>query len=136
MEDCTLQISNGSQVSSRENPSDPDYNPIYLILDSTITEPAPSDPIELRLSLPSGYYCEEAEIRFRGTTAAYWEITKDDPAFEPVWYSSVVTSVNGNEDTTFYVRASTIFEEVPVRDRSVALEVVGEVRARGPESAV
>lgn len=128
MKDFILQILNDSQISGGEDSSSPAYNPIYLILDSTSTEPAPSDPVELRLSLPAGYYCESVEVRFRGTTAPYWEITKDDPAFTPIWYSSITTSVNGNLSSIFYVRASTTFEEVPVMDRTVALDISGDVR--------
>ncbi|QIN82797.1 hypothetical protein GBA63_09145 [Rubrobacter tropicus] len=129
MEFIVTFADNGSNVSSSNDSSDPGYNPVYLFLDSTNPSPAPSEPVALNLSLPAGNYCEEAALSFRGTTASYWELSAEDPAAGPVtWSPSVALSVIDGQSTRFWTRTRTVYEEVPVDDRSVSLWVVGDVR--------
>lgn len=130
MEQVSFLISknDGSSLSSTNDPADPSYNPVYLLLDSTSISPDPSEPVELAVSLPSGYSCEEARISFEGTSAFYWEVTTSDPSSTtPLWSSSVNVAITNDEPTSFWIRSSTIFEEVPVDDRSSSLRLRGEV---------
>lgn len=112
-------------------------NPIYLELDSTDPEPAPSSTVKVYLSLPSPYVCLRdqagttggAVVSFQGTTANFWEITTDNPAIVtiPIWKTEIRVDVQNNIPTPFWIRSRTVFNEVPRDDRSVALKVQGKV---------
>lgn len=123
-----LRMADNTEVSSALDPPEDTYNPIYLILDSTNALPAPSGPVALELNLPSGFYCDNAEVYFRGTTSSYWQITKEEPTVDTEWSSSVVMSVDGGNSAVFYVRANTVFGEVDILDRAACLEINGVVR--------
>lgn len=123
----------GTAISTGNLPSDPAYNPIFLLLDSTSQSPDPSSPVGCLLSLPAGRYSEEARVFFEGTTANNWEITAVDPASvtdETLagWGKDILVSVSDNVSTPFWVRSRTVFGEVPTDDRSVRLRATGLVR--------
>ncbi len=132
-----LHLQDNTPISSVEDSSNPAYSPIYLELDSTDAEPAPSSPAKCYLSLPAGYVClREASldsggalITREGTTATYWDFTTDDPALNPnpMWSSSIRVDILNNIPTEFWVRSRTVYGEVPIDDRSVALKVSGEI---------
>lgn len=128
---------NGTGVS-QTGPSDPaTYNPVYLELDSTDVDPAPSPWVSCLLSLPAGYVSKKDAsgtsggvlIRFEGTTANQWQITGDNPAIVALLTigSELRLNVDNNIPTEFWVRGSTTYGEVPIDDRSVAIKVSGQV---------
>ncbi len=132
-----LSLEDASQVSAVGDPTDPAYNPIYVELDSTDVSPPPTSWIRCYLSLPAGYVSlidangttGGVSVRSEGTTAALWEITKDNPSLNqnPTITNELRLSVQNNVPTSFWIRAKTTYGEVPVDDRSVALRVSGQV---------
>ena len=112
-------------VSEHNDPTQPDYQPIFLQLDSTPVNPASSEPVECEVSLDAGHICNAANISFVGTLSEFWEAT---PQLEPpAWAPTAVISVPNNTPGKFYARARTTFGEVPMDDRSVSIKIEGEV---------
>lgn len=112
-------------VSTHDDPTQIDYQPVFSQLDSTPVNPSPAEPVHCELVLDAGFISRSAEVSFVGTLAEFWEITPQlDP---PAWGPSAVLSVPNNAPAHLYVRARTVFGEVPVDDRSVSLKVEGEV---------
>lgn len=111
-----------------------DTNPIFLELDSTDADPSPKIE-KYYLLLPAGNVCLKdglaggATIEAEGTTANYWTVTEDDPVLviNPNWQTSIRVDVENNIPTEFWIKAETIFGEVPVDDRTVAIKVSGKV---------
>ncbi len=113
--------------------------PIYLELDSTSSAPDPSPWIKCYIRLPDGYSSVfdalgttgGATVKFEGTFANYWNITDIDPALEPNQPNRNevrVEVIGGPVGKSLWMRANTVFGEVPVDDRSTSIKVDGEVK--------
>lgn len=112
-------------VSEHNDPTLPDYQPIFLQLDSTPVSPADSEPVECEVSLDAGHICNAAQVSFVGTLSEFWEATPQlDP---PAWGPTATISIPNNVPGKVYVRAKTTYGEVPLDDRSVSVKVEGEV---------
>jgi hypothetical protein len=94
------------------------------------------------IRLPAGFECIRDAggatggvlLTFVGATANYWEITVPDDINPLVpdndgWASSIRLDIEDGQPTRFFVRSKTVFGEVPVDDRSVGINVLGEVVA-------
>ena len=131
-----LHLEDTTPVSAVGDPTDETYSPIYLELDSTDVEPAPTSWVRGYLSLPAGYVSLKGEggttggavIRFEGTTAGLWDLTLDNPSIvpNPDVVDELRLEVQNNVPTSFWVRARTTYGEVPIDDRSTALRVSGQ----------
>lgn len=122
-----------------DNSAITDQNPIYVELDSTSATPDPSHWIKCFLRLPDGYNCNfdagglsgGAVVRFEGTYAGYWRITEADPSIvagQPDKSEIRIEVTGGPVGTPLWIRANTIFGEVPVDDRSTQIKVDGEAK--------
>lgn len=124
-----LQFNDFANISDVDDSTDPSYNPVFFLLDSTEVEPSPSEAAEILASLPSGYACDEVTVTSAGSSSNYWEFTLSNPQLEtPVWSSEINFSIADGQRTSFWVRANTIFEEVPKDDRDASLNIYGETK--------
>ena len=124
-----LQFNDFSNISDVGDSTDPSYNPVFFLLDSTEVEPSPSEAAEVLASLPSGYVCEDVVVTSAGSSSNYWEFSLTNPQLEtPVWSSEITFEILDGQRTSFWVRANTIFEEIPKDDRDASLNVYGEIK--------
>ncbi len=110
-------------------------NPVFVELDSTSTNPDPSEWIRLGLSLPAGYESRFAidlsggvTINFEGTYANVWDISSTLPVAGQAKNSEIRVEILDGLKTFFWVRAFTSFNETPIDDRSTAVKVDGEIK--------
>lgn len=124
-----LQFSDFSNISKTNDPADPNYNPIFFLLDSTALEPAPSSPAEVLASLPAGYFSMLATVTSAGNSANRWKFTLDDPALvtAPNWLDEISFDIPDGIRKSFWVRAETVSAETPKDDREVSVNIYGEV---------
>jgi hypothetical protein len=116
-------------ISNEPGPTITDANPLEVELDSTDPTPDPTLPIKVYLSLEAPNISNDAVVSFEGTTANFWSLTKDDPTIvsSPVWVKETTMDVRHDIHTAFWIRATTVFEEVPRDDRTVGIKVTGKV---------
>lgn len=124
-----LQLSDFTNITETNDPTSPSYQPLFFLLDSTELEPAPSQPAEILVSLPSGYEATDVTVTAAGSSSNYWMFTLTDPNLgTPVWSSQVLIDISDGVRTSVWVRANTIYEEVPKDDRNASINVYGEIR--------
>jgi hypothetical protein len=138
----SFELDDSTVISQIGDPSDPAYNPIFIDLDSTDTNPAPSAAVMLFVKLPAGLQSLRDPggaaggtlLTFVGASAARWQMTLPNDVNPLVpdqdgWGSALRVDIEDGQPTRFFVRSTTVFGEVPVDDRSVGINANGPIKA-------